>query len=138
MDAARSVASDLGSVRPVGPQDPETRAYLAQSRASLDGKIRRTLSSVSATLKVYDDAYGHLTNNGRPTAFREFLLDAPLLFTRLGEQVGALQHVVSFWKFRFAENAPAVSVTELIDILYDFETSLSERGDTPAAWARAA
>ena len=138
IDAARAVPDELASIRPVGAQDLETRAYISKSRDSLQRKIRRTLESVSATLKVYDDAYGHLTNNGRPTAFREFLLDAPLLFTRLGDQVGALQHIVSFWKYRFGAGAPAIGVSELIDVLYDFETSLTERNDPQVRSAQAA
>ena len=81
-------------------------------------------------LKVYDRAYAGLTQDGRPAAFREFLLDAPHMFIRLGEQVGAVQHIVSFWNFRFNPRSPRVQVEELIDIFMDFEASLAGR-NTP-------
>lgn len=123
------VCQEVRTLKPVGPQDNETRAYLSRSRHVLAASITRALASVTKTLRVYDDAYAHLTDNGRPTAFREFLLDAPLLFTRLGEEVGTLQHIVSFWRYRFGPNAAPVSVEELIDIFMDFEGSLSERNE---------
>lgn len=131
--AVGAVAAEIAAVKPVGPQDDEIRVYLGRSRQVLGAKITRALASVAATLKVYDDAYAHLTENGRPHAFREFLLDAPYLFTRLGDQVGALQHIVSFWRYRFSPGAGAVSVEELIDIFMDFEGSLSERDEEPTA-----
>ena len=132
------VGQEVAAATPVGPQDEETRAYLTRSREVLGRKIDRTLESVSRTLRIYDDAYGHLTAHGRPTAFRDFLLDAPNLFTRLGEQVGALQHIVSFWRYRFGRDAAPLSVEELIDIFMDFETSLSERDEALGTYILAA
>ncbi len=127
MTDIRRVASEIATVRPMGPLDQESREYISRSREVLRRKILRTRDTVLGTLKVYDDAYAHLTTNGRPTAFREFLLDAPMLFTRLGDQVGALQHIVSFWNFRFGGGKAPPSVEELIDVFMDFETSLAER-----------
>ena len=132
------VADEVATVNPVGPQDEESRAYLLRSREVLGRKIARTCGSVAETLQIYDMAYAHLTGNGRPTAFRDFLLDAPSLFARLGEQVGALQHIVSFWRFRFGRDAAPLSVEELIDIFMDFETSLSERDDALGPYILAA
>ena len=121
------VADVVSTIRPVGPMDAEAKAYIDRGRRVLRYMILKTCDSVVDTLKVYDDAYANLTQNGRPTAFREFLLDAPHMFTRLGEQVGAVQHILSFWRFRFAPRAPQVGVEELIDILMDFEGSLAPR-----------
>lgn len=132
MGDIRRVASEIATVRPMGPLDQESREYISRSRDVLRRKILRTRETVMGTLKVYDDAYAHLTTNGRPTAFREFLLDAPMLFTRLGDQVGAIQHIVSFWGFRFGKGKAPPSVEELIDVFMDFETSLAERdSDAP-------
>ena len=125
----RGVADEVASIKPVGPMDGESRAYIERGRAVLRRRIIKTCEIVVATLRVYDDAYANLTQNGRPTAFREFLLDAPMMFTRLGEQVGAVQHIVSFWRFRFGKGAAPVGVEELIDIFMDFEGSLAQRED---------
>ena len=46
---------------------------------------------------------------------------------RLGDQLGAIQHVVSFWRFRFGPNSAPVAVDELIDIFMDFENGLADR-----------
>jgi hypothetical protein len=124
-----SIAEQVAVIRPVGAMDSEAKAYVERGRKVLRHLILKTCDSVVETLKVYDDAYANLTQNGRPTAFREFLLDAPHLFTRLGEQVGAVQHILSFWRFRFGPNSPLVSVEELIDIMMDFEGSLAPRDE---------
>lgn len=127
----RRVAREVATIKPVGPLDQESRDYIERGRSVLGRQILKTCDAVLGTLKVYDDAYANLTQNGRPTAFREFLLEAPALFTRLGEQVGAIQHIVSFWRFRFQEGAAKPSVEELIDIFMDFETSLAPRDVEP-------
>jgi len=119
------VAAEIAAARPAGAASDESRAELTQCRETLTRRISRTLSEAALTLKVYDDAYAHLTENGRPTAFREFLLDAPLLFTRLGEQVAALRHIVSFWRYRISGGP--INIDEMLDIFSDFETSLAGR-----------
>lgn len=123
------IADQVATIRPSGPMDAEGKAYIERGRKVLRYLILKTCESVVETLKVYDDAYANLTQNGRPTAFREFLLDAPHMFTRLGEQVGAVQHILSFWRFRFGPRSPLVSVEELIDIMMDFEGSLAPRDE---------
>jgi hypothetical protein len=81
---------------------------------------------VRLTLKVYDEAYADLTQNSQPMAFRRFLLNAPNLFFELGERIGAVEHILSFWRFRFAPNAPKrISAEELVDLFVDFETSIN-------------
>ena len=85
-------------------------------------------------MAVYDDAYAKLTQDGRPTASREFLLDAPELFMSLGERLGAVSHVTSFWRCQFpAGMRTRVSFEELSDVLYDFEASLALADPAPAA-----
>jgi len=131
------IANEIATVAPVGPMDHESRTYIERGKRVLRSQVLETCRSVLATIGVYDDAYANLTNNGRPAAFREFLLDAPSLFTRLGEQVGAVQHIVSFWSYRMAAGKPRLMAEELIDLLSDFETSLSGR-ERPDAVALAA
>jgi len=127
MGEIAEVADAVGTVRPVGKPDRAARDYLDRGRAVLRDRIITTCDEVGRTLKVYDDAYAGLTIDGRPVGFRDFLLDAPRLFTRLGDQLGAVQHIVSFWRFRFSSGASAVGVDELIDIFMDFETGLADR-----------
>lgn len=125
MGEVAAVALALRTIKPVGTQDRASREFLEGSRAVLHSRILETCREVKATLAIYDDAYAGLTADGRPTAFRDFLLEAPRLFTRLGDQLGTIQHIVSFWRFRFGANAAPVSVEELIDIFMDFKTGLA-------------
>lgn len=127
MSDVAAVAEAVSTVKPIGKVDATSREYLDRGRRILYDRIITTCDEVSQTLRVYDDAYADLTVHGKPTAFRDFLLRAPRLFTRLGEQLGAVQHVISFWRFRFSPGSPPVSVEELIDVFMDFETGLADR-----------
>ncbi|QBX36701.1 hypothetical protein E4M02_05410 [Brevundimonas sp. S30B] len=122
-----SVADAVAKVKPTGPSDPAAREYIERGRHVLRSHILKTCVEVSRTLKVYDEAYEGLTREGNPLAFRDFLLEAPAMFSRLGDQLGAVQHIVSFWNFRFGPKSPPVGVDELIDIFMDFETGLMGR-----------
>jgi hypothetical protein len=54
------------------------------------------------------------------------LLKAPAMFNELGERLGAIEHIISFWRFRFpADKRPTISPTELVSVFMDFEGSLS-------------
>jgi len=125
------VAEAVRTIKPTGKIDRPAREHLDRSRAVLRGRIIRTCDEVSRTLRVYDDAYARLTQEGRPTAFRDFLLDAPSMFAKLGDQLGAVQHIVSYWRFRFRPAAHPPGVEELMDIFMDFETGLLGRGESP-------
>ncbi|WP_428153406.1 hypothetical protein [Brevundimonas sp.] len=125
------VAEAVRTIKPVGKIDRAAKEYLARSRDVLRSRIIKTCDEVSRTLRIYDDAYAKLTQEGRPTAFRDFLLDAPSMFAKLGDQLGAVQHIVSYWRFRFGPGAAPVNVEELMDIFMDFETGLLGRGEVP-------
>ena len=57
---------------------------------------------MKATLEIYDTRLVvALTQNSDPTAFRDFLLKAPAMFNELGERLGGIEHILSFWRFRF-------------------------------------
>lgn len=132
-----AVADAVRTVKPIGKVDRDARTWLDRGRAVLRDRIIETCSEVQRTLSVYDEAFAGLTDENRPGAFREFLLDSPRLFSKLGDQLGAIQHIVSFWRFRFSPGASGVGVEELIDIFMDFETGLAAQrgeGDMPR-WA---
>jgi hypothetical protein len=134
---AAAVASAVRTVRPIGKVDREARTWLDRGRGVLQDRITEACNDAQRTLAVYDDAFAGLIDESRPGAFREFLLESPRLFSKLGEQLGAIQHIVSFWRFRFSPGSSGVAVEELIDIFMDFETSLAaRRGDAAVSrWA---
>jgi hypothetical protein len=48
-----------------------------------------------------------LTQHADPGSFRDFLLKSPALFVSLGESVGGISHIVSYWEYRFPRAARA-------------------------------
>jgi hypothetical protein len=130
-----SVLREIEQVKPRGPQSAETRAYLSNTRESLRKILTSACKNVKATLAIYDKAYAGLTRENDPNAFRSFLLKAPAMFKDLGERLGAVEHIVSFWRFRFPEHQPASATPEeLTDIFMDFENSLAgEKADSGSA-----
>ena len=122
----KPVSAEIAAVRPTGPVTDDERTFIVASRARLARAIAQACETVRLTLKVYDDAYNDLTRNGQPQAFREFLIKAPGMFHELGERLGAVQHIISFWRFRFpAGSRQRITADELYDLLADFEYSLS-------------
>ena len=120
------VMVDIEGLQPRGPRDPESTAYIGPAKIRIQKAIQRCCDGVGKLLGTYDAAYHSLTQEGNPSAFRTFLLSAPHMFTQLGEQLGAVQHVVSFWGYRFARGMPKmITPEELMDIYLDFEDSMS-------------
>ncbi|PTS86804.1 hypothetical protein DBR21_14100 [Caulobacter sp. HMWF009] len=121
------VVKEIGQLVITGSRDTETSRYLDETRKRLQSSVMLERSAVQRALKVYDDAFEDLIHNGRPTAFREFLLRAPDMFISLGEKLGVVSHIASFWRYRFAAGqTPTADVDEAIDIFLDFEGGLSQ------------
>jgi hypothetical protein len=128
-----STMKQMIKYHPVGPMDNETRDSLIKVRASLARNIIRTIGEIEATLKRYDEAYAGLTSNNEPQAFRQFLLTAPSLFKELGERLGVVSHIISYWGFRFPSGKePPISATELLRVFSDFDENLSFHGTSTA------
>ena len=86
-------------------------------------------------LKVYDHAFEGLTQRSDPVAFRDFLLAAPDMFFKIGERLGAVQHVTSFWAYRVPTPRLTLTADELAELLQDFEQSLGLQAKKQLAWA---
>ncbi|HTJ58276.1 MAG TPA: hypothetical protein VL418_12005 [Devosiaceae bacterium] len=139
-EAPKLLDSILG-VRYRGASNAYIDMYVAEARGRLVEQIRRLLADVGRTLGVYDRAYQSLTEQGDPTAFRTFLRSAPGMFEVLGQQLGAVQHVISFWNYRVLKGHRVrhLAPQELMDILLDFEESVAcspGGGDAAPAAAR--
>jgi hypothetical protein len=131
MPSVSKAAQAITIIKPVGPLDAETKAYLQAVRDTLVRAIGSAIDAAEKSLGSYDSAFDSLVE-GRPQGFRDFLLSAPAMFWDLGERLGAVSHIVSFWKYRFpGEKTPAVGGPELCDIFSDFEASLAFRQAAP-------
>jgi hypothetical protein len=102
----------------------EERREMAETRKQILRKLQIALGRVDETLLEYGVAFAALSD-GQASAFRSFLLKAPSLFIPIGEAVGVVKHVDSFWRFRFGEEArPIMDAEEAIEVLHEFEVTL--------------
>ena len=121
-----NVLKEIRTVHPFGAMDAERRTYLIEARRGIIGKVRESGLRISRILGVYDEAYADLVQQQQPKRFREFLLSAPHMFVELGDRMGAISHIVSFWRYRFPEKAAmTVDAEELTTIFQDFYSSFS-------------
>jgi hypothetical protein len=120
------VMAEIGRIQGRGPRSGEASAYIPGAKARIHAAMGRTVINAQAMLDVYNRAYAALTEDGKPMAFRDFLLAAPGMFASLGEQLGAIQHVISFWRYRMPAGRPAlIGWDELMDVFLDFEDGLA-------------
>jgi len=119
------VLSEIVNIAGRGPKSPEASEYIPQAKKRIAQTVRGTIASVEEMLDIYNKAYASLTKESNPNGFRDFLLSAPAMFSSLGEQLGAIQHIVSFWRYRFPADRPRlISPDELMDVFLDFEDSM--------------
>ncbi len=119
------VGEELATIRPFRRGDPDLHGYLDAARTNLQRAMAAGTRSITQTLRLYDIAYNGLIRKGDAVGFRDFLLQAPARFSKLGEELAAVDHMVSFWHYRFpATREPTVSVDELAAIFRDFEAGL--------------
>jgi hypothetical protein len=99
----------------------------SEGRTRLHSRIEAQRRAVLRTLQVYDEAFRGLTVNQDPLVFRDFLLKAPQMFITLGDRIGVISHIASFWRYRFAAGNPLkLDLSEAVDIVQEFEAGLAE------------
>ncbi len=134
MPRLRQVIQEINTVKPRTAGDSETRSQIEATRGQVRRRVGLACQRVRSTLDIYDDAYSELTTHGRAGPFRGFLLSAPNMFRELGERLAGIDHIVSFWRFRFPQDRLAmITPEELCDIFYDFESGLVFNDDMSAA-----
>jgi hypothetical protein len=103
----------------------EERAELAEARKRVLALMKMACDRVDETLLEYGAAFASLAD-GQASAFRAFLLKAPSLFIPIGEAVGVVRHVHSFWRFRFPDMMPPVlEADEAMELFHEFEMTLN-------------
>lgn len=128
MPRIRDVLNEIAVIRPIGNIAYDDKVYIAKIKVELRSWIVGASESVTDSLAIYDAAYAAMTKRNEPSAFREFLLRAPAMFHSLGERLSSIEHVASFWRYRFPpRELQRVPVDELVDMFMDFEQSLSSQ-----------
>jgi hypothetical protein len=121
------VLREINHIQPMGGQTPEQKVYLASARRNIIEMVRNNGNEVNKALAVYDASFRDLVENQSPRKFRDFLLSAPYMFLELGEKLGAISHIVSFWRYRFAPGCANIDSEELTAIFQDFSSGFGEK-----------
>jgi len=122
------VLRQINSITPHGPVTAEQKIFLASARRNIIEMVRDNGNHVTKTLAVHDSSFQELVAHQAPKTFRDFLLSAPYMFLELGEKLGAISHIVSFWRYRFPAGAPTlIDAEELSAIFQDFSSGFGER-----------
>jgi hypothetical protein len=117
---------DIKTIRTTGKVTGEERGILEDSKNLILRGARYTSLEVRRIIAIYDSAYAGMIDRQDPKVFREFLLSAPKLFLDIGDRMGALSHITSFWNYRFPAGAPkGAEAEELIAIFQDFTKGLA-------------
>ena len=104
--------------------DTDVLRFVVSAKTLLEGAITKAWREIGQTLRLYDRAYQGLTQDHKPESFRRFLSEGSSLFMELGERVGRLEQVVSFWIYRL-EQHPGMSPDEVMDAMRDLLQGLS-------------
>ena len=121
------VFQGIRNLQIVGGCTRSERELIESCQRSLATNVKKAQIEVIQTLTAYDTAYNELVSNGQPAKFKAFLLSAPKMFRELGERFGSLNHIASFWNYRFPRGGVIRSdIEEAIMIFTDFESCFGE------------
>jgi len=115
----------LSNLQASGHRNVTKAQYIKEAKIRITQGVRARRHEVAQILESYLSAYRDLTQNGRPKSFRDFILQAPANFMILGDKMGAISHLASFWKYRFADTNQLIApLDEVLAILEDFQSAL--------------
>lgn len=124
------VLKELPHLKAIGSGENKLKPLIERSRGRIMSAVRKLNREVLKAIEVYDDAYKDLTANDKPQAFRDFLIRAPALFLVIGETIGSLSHLSSFWRYRFPDpNRLMAPEKDVFEVLADFEADLGISDD---------
>jgi len=122
------VLREIKELIPHGAISEQQRVYLVSAKRQIIEMVRDNNRHISQVLDVYDDSFSELVASNSPTTFRAFLLSASPMFLDLGEKLGAISHIVSFWRHRFPKDQPVLIDAEELGIIFqDFTSGFAER-----------
>jgi hypothetical protein len=106
--------------------DTEALRFVVSAKALLERTIVKSWREIGQTLKLYDRAYQALIQDQKPESFRNFLIQGSGLFVDLGERIGRLEQIVSFWTYRLDQHYTGnMSPDEVMDAMRDLLQGLS-------------
>jgi hypothetical protein len=124
----------IKAITPIGKVGVEERAILEACKNIILRGARANSMEIRRIIGIYDHAYAGMIERQDPKLFREFLLGAPKMFLDIGDKMGAITHITSFWNYRFPQGAPrAAHADELVTIFQDFTKGMAADVEMAAA-----
>jgi hypothetical protein len=96
----RATQRSIASVE-ISRFDPDSARFARAAIAQLEGLILDCERRIAEMFRIYDEVFDALTEQRTPEPFRRFLIDGPQLFARLGERMGRLEQLTSYWAHQF-------------------------------------
>jgi hypothetical protein len=128
------ILREIKEIVPQGAISDPQRTHLTAAKRNIIELVRDNNQHISKVLTIYDESFAGLIASNAPKTFRDFLLSAPYMFLELGEKMGAISHIVSFWRYRFPKGQRAmVDAEELGTIFQDFTSGFAERTSKQAS-----
>jgi hypothetical protein len=140
----KATRRSIGAVE-VSRFDPHWAPFVRAAIGQLEGMIVDCERRIAEMFRSYDDVFDVLTAQRTPEPFRHFLIDGPRLFARLGERMGRLEQLTSYWAHQFPslrtrQLSPETVYDGLRNLLSALSlgtplTELDEPGGTKRVWA---
>lgn len=92
----------------------ETRLALNRARTLARRAITLISQDIAQLLRRYSVAYEALVLHRNPEVFRQFLLSGAQAYTALGDKIGRLEQMTSYWAWRFPPPGPMSAPTEML------------------------
>ena len=106
--------------------DADSSRFARAATAELEALMGEAERRIAEMFKIYDDVFDALTASRTPDPFRRFLTDGPRVFARLGERMGRLEQLVSYWQHQFpGRKTRHLSPEAIVDGLRNLTTALS-------------
>jgi hypothetical protein len=86
--------------------DIETAPFVRAAIGRLEELMTDSERRIAELFRIYDEVFDALTEQRTPEPFRRFLVDGPRVFARLGERMGRLEQLVSYWSHQFPGRKP--------------------------------
>jgi hypothetical protein len=112
-------------MRKIHAMDNSSRTDLIkirQLRNSVALKFAKLCSIADENLYLYETAYNDFIYNGNHIGFRNFLMDSPYIFRKIGESFNDVAHILNFWKVRPSKgHSTTTTLAQLSEILKEFD-----------------
>ena len=133
---SRILAPDLNTAATsagyLGKFDADTATFIKSGMDQIETMIVEAERNIAEAFRAYDTVFTALTVGKSPEPFRRFLKEGPRLFSRLGERMGRLEQLISFWAHQFPDRRTrAFSPEAIFDGLRNLLSALSLKSDAP-------